>query len=62
MSRCEVSVCDQSACIHIGQAIYNVFTMRGFKESRFDPTNVRLFPYTFFTTVGLFLSPGNPLI
>ena len=62
MSRCEVSVCDQSACIHIRQAIYNVFTMCGFKESRFEPTNVGVFLYTFVTTVGFFLSPGNPLI
>ena len=62
MFRCEVSVCDQSACIHIRQAIYNVFTMCGFKESRFEPTDVGLFLYTFFTTVWFFLSPGNPLI
>ena len=34
----------------------------GFKESRFEPTNVGLFLYTFFTTVGAFLSPGNPLL
>ena len=61
MFRCEVSVYDQCACIHIRQAIYNVFTMCGFKESRFEPTNVGLFLYTFFTTVGFFLSPGNPL-
>ena len=61
MFRCEVSVYDQSACIHIRQSIYNVFTMCGFKESRFEPTNVGHFLYTFFTTVGFFFHQATHL-